>query len=74
MRWSRARSKTACFSKADPHQLIEGMIIGAFAMQADVAYIFIRMEYSLSAERLKKAVAEAYNKNYLGKDIFGSGL
>jgi NADH-quinone oxidoreductase subunit F len=59
--------------EGDPHQLIEGMIISAFAVQADVAYIFIRMEYSLSAERLKKAVAEAYNSNYLGKNIFGSG-
>jgi len=59
--------------EGNPHQLIEGMIIGAFAVQADVAFIFIRMEYSLSAERLKKAVAEAYKKKYLGKDIFGSG-
>jgi NADH-quinone oxidoreductase subunit F len=59
--------------EGDPHQLIEGMIISALAIQADVAYIFIRMEYSLSAKRLKKAVSEAYNNNYLGKDIFGSG-
>jgi NADH-quinone oxidoreductase subunit F len=59
--------------EGDPHQLIEGMIISAFAIQADVAYIFIRMEYSLSAERLKKAIVEAYNNNYLGKDIFRSG-
>jgi NADH-quinone oxidoreductase subunit F len=59
--------------EGDPHQLIEGMIISAFAVQADVAYIFIRTEYSLSAERLKKAIVEAYNNNHLGKNIFGSG-
>ena len=58
--------------EGDPHQLIEGMIIGAFAVQADIAYIFIRMEYALSSERLKKAVREAYQKNYLGKNIFGT--
>jgi NADH-quinone oxidoreductase subunit F len=58
--------------EGDPHQLIEGMIIGAFAVQADIAYIFIRMEYSLSSERLKKAVTEAYSNNYLGNNIFGS--
>ena len=59
--------------EGDPHQLIEGIIISSFAVQADVAYIFIRMEYSLSAERLKRAISEAYNNNYLGKNIFGSG-
>jgi len=59
--------------EGDPHQLIEGMIIASFAVQVDIAYIFIRMEYSLSAERLRKAVIEAYDKNYLGKNIFGSG-
>jgi NADH-quinone oxidoreductase subunit F len=58
--------------EGDPHQLIEGMIISSFAVQVDIAYIFIRMEYSLSAERLKKAVAEAYSRNYLGRNIFGS--
>jgi NADH-quinone oxidoreductase subunit F len=59
--------------EGDPHQLIEGMIIGAFAVRADIAYIFIRMEYALSSQRLKKAIAEAYNNNYLGKNIMGSG-
>ena len=58
--------------EGDPHQLIEGMIIGSFALQAEVAYIFVRLEYRRSAERLKKAIAEAYDRNYLGKNIFGS--
>jgi NADH-quinone oxidoreductase subunit F len=56
-----------------PHQFIEGMIIASYAIQADVAYIFLRLEYRLVAERLEKAIAEAYEKNYLGKDIFGTG-
>ncbi len=59
--------------EGDPHQLIEGMIISAFAVQADIAYIFIRLTYLLAAERLKKAIVEAYDHNYVGKNILGSG-
>ncbi len=59
--------------EGDPHQLIEGMIIGSYAVRADIAYAFIRTAYVLAAERLKNAIAEAYAENYLGKDIFGSG-
>jgi NADH-quinone oxidoreductase subunit F len=58
--------------EGDPHQLIEGMIIGSYAVQADVAYIFIRLAYLLATTRLKKAIAEAYENHYLGKNIFGS--
>lgn len=65
--------KDRLLMEGDPHRLIEGMIIGSFALQADVAYIFVRLEYRRSAERLKKAIAEAYAGNYLGKNIFGSG-
>jgi len=64
--------KDRILMEGDPHQLIEGMIIGSFALQAQVAYIFVRPEYRRSAERLKKAIAEAYDRNYLGKSIFGS--
>jgi NADH-quinone oxidoreductase subunit F len=56
-----------------PHQLIEGAIISAYAIQADVAYIFLRNEYRLAEQRLRKAIAEAYNQGYLGKNILGSG-
>lgn len=59
--------------EGNPHQLIEGMIIGAFATQADIAYIFLRWAYKLAAKRLEEALAEAYGKHYLGKNIFGSG-
>jgi NADH-quinone oxidoreductase subunit F len=56
-----------------PHQMIEAAIISAYAIQADIAYIFLRWAYKLAAERLTKAIAEAYANNYLGKNILGSG-
>ena len=59
--------------EGDPHLLIEGMIVGAYAIQADVAYIFLRWEYRLAAQRLAKAIAEAYERNCLGRNILGSG-
>ena len=56
-----------------PHQVIEGMIVAAFAIQADVAYLFLRWAYRLAARRVEKAIAEAYQAGYLGKNILGSG-
>jgi NADH-quinone oxidoreductase subunit F len=58
--------------ESSPHQLIEGMILSAYAIQADIAYIFLRWEYKLAAERLTRAIAEAYANNYLGMKILGS--
>jgi NADH-quinone oxidoreductase subunit F len=66
--------KDRLLMESTPHQLIEGMICAAYAIEADVAYIFLRGEYILSAERLRKALAEAYAQNYLGKNILGSGF
>jgi NADH-quinone oxidoreductase subunit F len=59
--------------EGNPHQLIEGLIIGAYAMQADCAYIFLRWEYLQSARRLAIAIEEAYGKKYLGENILGTG-
>jgi NADH-quinone oxidoreductase subunit F len=59
--------------EGNPHQLIDGLILTAYANQADIAYIFIRGEYKLSEERLARAVTEAYAAGYLGKNILGSG-
>src|SRR5579863_4383858 len=64
--------KDRLLMEGDPHQLIEGMIVAAWAIQADVAYIFLRGEYTLCAERLERALAEAYEHHYLGKRFFGS--
>src|ERR1051326_8636772 len=58
--------------EGDPHQLIEGMIIAAFATGTDVAYVFLRGEYTLAARRISKAIAEAYAAEYLGRNILGS--
>ncbi|MES2884257.1 MAG: NADH-quinone oxidoreductase subunit NuoF [Pseudomonadota bacterium] len=54
-----------------PHQLVEAMAVAAYAIGANLGYIFLRGEYVLCAERLNKAIAEAKSKNYLGKNILG---
>lgn len=59
---------------ADPHQLVEGMILSAYAINADVGYVFIRYAYEQQLQNLKKAVAEATKAGYLGKNILGSGF
>jgi NADH-quinone oxidoreductase subunit F len=59
--------------EGDPHQLVEGVILAAYAIQADVAYIFLRGEYLVAKERLERAIAEAYRAGMLGKNILGSG-
>jgi NADH-quinone oxidoreductase subunit F len=56
-----------------PHQLVESMIVAGFALQATRAYIFLRGEYILAAERLNQAIAEAKAAGYLGENILGSG-
>jgi NADH-quinone oxidoreductase subunit F len=58
----------------DPHLLIEGMAISCFAFNATKAYIYIRGEFVFGARRLEAAIAEAYAKGYLGKNIMGSGF
>ena len=58
----------------DPHQLIEGMIITCFAANISKAFIYIRGEYAKPARRVQNAVEQAYEKGYLGKNIFGSAM
>jgi NADH-quinone oxidoreductase subunit F len=57
----------------DPHQLIEGMAIGAFAIGSTEMYIFCRGEFAYAARQLERAAAEAYEAGILGKNIMGSG-
>jgi NADH-quinone oxidoreductase subunit F len=57
----------------DPHQMIEGMIISCFANDVKLAYIYIRGEMPQGAKLLNRALAEARAKNFLGKNILGSG-
>ena len=58
----------------DPHALLEGMIIAAFAIGSHKAYVYIRGEYFRSAKRLQHAIDEAYTQGWLGKDIQGTGF
>lgn len=57
-----------------PHQLIEGMIISAFAIGSKKSYIYVRGEYDDSINSLTTAIQEAYKAGYLGKNILGSGF
>src|SRR6202044_2263929 len=57
-----------------PHLLIEGMVIGGFAIGANIGYIYIRGEYTREAKLLCDAIDEAYENGYLGKNIQGSGF
>ncbi|HIC88203.1 MAG TPA: NADH-quinone oxidoreductase subunit NuoF [Anaerolineae bacterium] len=58
----------------DPHQVLEGAIIAAYAVGAHQAFIYIRGEFSLAAQRWTEAIAEAHEHGFLGKDILGTGF
>ncbi|HZP89115.1 MAG TPA: NADH-quinone oxidoreductase subunit NuoF [Burkholderiales bacterium] len=66
--------KDRLLMEGDPHQLIEGVLLAAYAIQANVAYVFVRHEYALPAHRTDEAIAQAYAQGYLGKNILGSGF
>lgn len=58
--------------EGDPHSVIEGMAIGAYAIGASQGYVYVRAEYPLAVERLQKAIDDAKGKGLLGKNILGS--
>ena len=58
----------------DPHALLEGMIIAAYAIGSHKAYVYIRGEYFRSADRLQRAIDEAHDRGWLGTDIKGTGF
>jgi len=60
--------------EGDPHTLIEGMIIAAYAIGAEKGYIYIRAEYPLAVSRIKNAARDAREKGFLGENILGSGF
>lgn len=60
--------------EADPHKLLEGMAIAAFAVGADEGYIYVRAEYPLAIKRLRLAIEAAEERNLLGKNIMGSNF
>ena len=60
--------------ESDPHNLIEGMLIGAYAIGAKEAVVYVRAEYPLAIERLKEAIKQAEKKGFLGENIMGTGF
>lgn len=60
--------------EGDPHKVIEGMIIAAYAIGADEGYVYVRAEYPLAIKRLEKAIEDAEEYGLLGDDIFSSGF
>jgi NADH-quinone oxidoreductase subunit F len=58
----------------DPHQLVEGIVISAYALDVHHAFVYIRGEYPRPARRLQAAIDEAYEAGYLGSDVLGSGF
>jgi len=58
--------------EGDPHSVLEGMMIAAYSIGSDEAYIYVRAEYPLAIERLRIAIRQCEDKNFLGKNIFGS--
>src|SRR5437868_4795340 len=68
-----ATCKDRLLMENDPHQLIEGMLIAGWTIKSNKGYIFVRGEYRYLIEILERAIAEAYARGYLGKNILGSG-
>jgi NADH-quinone oxidoreductase subunit F len=56
----------------DPHGVVEGIVISSFACEVEHAFIYVRGEYDLSYQRLRRAIEQAYGAGYLGKNILGS--
>ncbi len=63
----------ASIMDGDPHAVIEGMLIAAYAIGAREGYIYVRAEYPLAVRRLRLAIAAAEGRGLLGDDLFGSG-
>lgn len=59
--------------EGNPHRVLEGMMIAARAIGADEAYVYVRLEYPLAVQRMRKAIDDAMEAGVLGEDIFGSG-
>lgn len=60
--------------EGDPHSVLEGMAIAAYAIGAEAGYIYVRAEYPLAIKRLEMAIAQARERGFLGKNILGTGF
>ena len=66
--------KDRIIMEQDPHVMIEGIIISAYAIGASKAYIYVRGEYTESIQKLNVAISQARDKGFIGKNIFNSGF
>ncbi|MGK9201288.1 NADH-quinone oxidoreductase subunit F [Ensifer sp. MMN_5] len=66
--------KDRIIMERDPHQLIEGLAVSAYAIGAETAYVYIRGEYVTAIRRMERAIAEAHENGYLGTGILGSNF
>lgn len=60
--------------ESTPHQMLEGMIIASYAIQANISFVFLRWAYKTAAGVITRAIQEAYEAGFLGKNILGSGF
>ena len=65
--------KDRMLMEKNPHQLVEGVVITSYACRVGIAFIYVRGELSYAAEQVERAVQEAYDAGYIGKNILGSG-
>ncbi len=66
--------KDRALLEGDPHSLLEGMLIAAYAIGVDVGYIYLKAEYLMAVEHLKTAISQAEELGFLGENILGSGF
>ena len=71
---SPAPARTTSSSCDDPHSVIEGTMIAGLAIGSKMGFIYLRGEYRYLLKIVEKAVADAYAKGFLGKNIFGTGV
>jgi NADH-quinone oxidoreductase subunit F len=64
--------KDRLLMEGDPHQLLEGIMVSSYALEVDVAYLFLRRAYEPATTRLRRAIAAARAAGYIGRNIFGS--
>jgi len=69
-----AAFKDRALMEANPHAILEGLIIGMYAMEVSNGFVYVRNEYPLAAEHMELAVKQAEKMGFLGEDIMGSGL
>jgi len=66
--------KDRLLMEGDPHQLVEALILSAYAIQAEICYVFVRWAYAKPARILEKAIAEATRAGLVGRNILGTGF